>query len=39
MLLENRGSSGFADLLIAEKALMMSQKELRGAVKARSTKL
>lgn len=39
MLLENLGSSGFADLLIDENTLKMSMKALSGADNARSTRL
>ena len=39
MLFENRVSSRFADLLMAEKARMMSTKEAWGAVRAKSTRL
>lgn len=39
ILFENLGSSGLADRLIVENALIISLKELLGAVKARSTRL
>lgn len=39
ILFENLGSSGFADRLIAENARTISENEVTGALRARSTKL